>query len=227
MPRPTAAGGISFTSIPPGVYTVSVEMEGFQKEVRTGIKVNVTENATANLRLKVASATQSVEVSAQSQELNTEDAVTGQVVNRKFINDLPLVDRYVLDFVSLAPGITNMSDQNSVGDTGTNFVSNGSRGASADILMDGASITNFEPNGGITYVTYTPSAEAVEEFKVEQTNFSAEYGFSGASVVNMITRSGGNSFHGSAYDFIRNQYDRREQLVRQCGGPADSSGPPP
>jgi hypothetical protein len=200
-----SSGRYLFPSIPPGVYTVSVEMEGFQKEVRTGIRVDVTENATANLRLKVASATQSVEVSEQAQQLNTEDAVTGQVVNRKFINDLPLVDRYVLDFVSLGPGITNMSDQNSVGDTGTNFVSNGSRGASADILMDGASITNFEPNGGITYVTYTPSAEAVEEFKVEQTNFSAEYGFSGASVVNMITRSGGNSFHGSAYDFIRNQ----------------------
>ena len=77
-------------------------------------------------------------------------------------------------------------------------------GRSADILMDGASITNFEPNGGVTNVTYTPSAEAVEEFKVQQTNFSAEYGFSGASVVNMITRSGSNSFHGSAYDFIRN-----------------------
>ncbi len=199
------SGRYLFPSIPPGVYTVSVEMEGFQKQERTGIRVDVTENATANLRLKVASSTQSVEVSAQSQALNTEDAVTGQVVNRKFINDLPLVDRYVLDFVSLGPGITNMSDQNSVSDTGTNFVSNGSRGASADILMDGASITNFEPNGGITYVTYTPSAEAVEEFKVEQTNFSAEYGFSGASVVNMITRSGGNSFHGSAYDFIRNQ----------------------
>src|SRR5208283_919714 len=149
-------------------------------------------------------ATQTVQVSEQAQTLATEDAVTGQVVNRKFINDLPLVDRYVLDFVSLAPGVTNMSDQNSVGDTGTNFVSNGSRGASADILMDGASITNFEPNGGVTAVTYTPSAEAVEEFKVEQTNFSAEYGFTGSSVVNMITRSGGNSFHGGVYDFIRN-----------------------
>jgi hypothetical protein len=200
-----SSGRYLFASVPPGVYTVSVEMQGFQKEVRTDIRVDVTQNATANLRLKVATTTQSIEVSSQSQQLNTEDAVTGQVVNRKFINDLPLVDRYVLDFISLGPGITNMSDQNSVSDTGTNFVSNGSRGASADILMDGASITNFEPNGGITYVTYTPSAEAVEEFKVEQTNFSAEYGFSGASVVNMITRSGGNSFHGSAYDFIRNQ----------------------
>ena len=68
MPRPTAAGGICFASIPPGVYSVSAEMEGFEKEVRTGIKVDVTENATANLRLKVASATQTVEVSAQSQD---------------------------------------------------------------------------------------------------------------------------------------------------------------
>jgi len=200
-----SVGRYVFTSIPPGTYSLSVDMQGFEKEVRTNIKVNVSENATANVALKVASASQSVEVQAQTETLQTEDAVTGQVVNRKFINDLPLVDRYVLDFVSITPGVSNMSDQNSVSDTGTNFVSNGSRGASADILMDGASITNFEPNGGVTQVTYVPSAEAVEEFKVQQTNFSAEYGFSGASVVNMITRSGGNSFHGSVYDYIRNQ----------------------
>ena len=98
-----------------------------------------------------------------------------------------------------------MSDSTTPATRGTNFISNGSRGARADILMDGASMTNFEPNGGITQATYTPSPEAVEEFKVEQSNFSAEYGFSGASVVNMVTRSGTNKFHGSAYDFIRNQ----------------------
>ncbi|MGC2768444.1 MAG: TonB-dependent receptor [Candidatus Acidiferrum sp.] len=199
-----SVGRYLFTPIPPGMYTISAEMKGFEKAIHPNIKVTVSENTTANLTLRVGAETQTISVEAKEQALSTEDAVTGQVVNRKFINDLPLVDRYVLDFVSLAPGVTNMSDSNSVGDTGTNFVSNGSRGAQADILMDGASITNFEPNGGVTNVTYTPSAEAVEEFKVQQTNFSAEYGFSGASVVNMITRSGGNSFHGSAYDFIRN-----------------------
>ncbi len=215
-----ASGRYLFATIPPGLYTVSAEMQGFQKEVRTNVRVNVTENATANLRLKVASATQTVEVQAQSQALSTEDAETGQVVNRRFINDLPLVDRYVLDFVTIAPGVTLSSDQNSVSDTGTNFVSNGSRNASADILMDGASITNFEPNGGITYVTYTPSAEAVEELKVEQTNFSAEYGFSGGTVVNMITRSGGNSFHGSAYDYLRNTItDANNWFANEAGNP--------
>jgi hypothetical protein len=214
------AGRYLLTSVPPGVYTVTVDVHGFQQEVRTDVKVNVSENATANFRLKVATATQRVEVQAQTEALATEDAVTGQVVNRKFINDLPLVDRYVLDFVMLGPGMNLMSDQNYVSDTGTNFVSNGSRGASADVLMDGASITNFEPNGGITEVTYTPSAEAVEEFKVQQTNFSAEYGFTGSSVVNMVTRSGGNSFHGGAYDFIRNSMtDANNWFANAAGQP--------
>jgi hypothetical protein len=215
-----SSGRYLFTTVPPGLYSVSAEMQGFEKAEATGITLNVSENATANLRLSVATARQAVEVEAQSQALQTEDAVTGQVVNRRFINDLPLVDRYVLDFVSLAPGINAQSDTNSVGDTGTNFISNGSRGASADILMDGASITNFEPNGGITAVTYTPSPDAVEEFKVQQTNFSAEYGFSGASVVNMITRSGTNSFHGTAYDFIRNKItDANNWFNNEYGAP--------
>jgi len=216
-----ASGRYLFTSIPPGQYSVSAEAQGFERTVRAGITLNVSENATANLSLKVASATkQTVTVQGQAQHLHTEDAETGQVVNRRFINDLPLVDRYVLDFIELGPGMNNQSDTNSVGDTGTNFISNGERGASADILMDGASITNFEPNGGITAVTYTPSPEAVDELNVQQTNFSAEYGFSGGTVVNMVTRSGTNSFHGSAYDFVRNQItDANDWFNNAYGAP--------
>jgi Carboxypeptidase regulatory-like domain len=197
-------GRYLYRSIPPGVYSVTAEMAGFKKTVRTGIRVDVNQNATANLSLKVSASSETVEVNAQTQTLDTQDATTGLVVDRKFINDLPLVDRYVMDLTSLTPGVTETDDQCGTGCTGTNFVSNGSRNSTADVLMDGATITNFEPNGGVTQVTYTPSPEAVDEFRVEQSNFSAEYGFSGASVVNMITRSGTNSFHGSAYDFIRN-----------------------
>ena len=198
-----SAGRYLFPAVPPGLYKVTVEMQAFQKAVQTNIKVNVSENASANLQLKVGTTTQSIHVEAQTQTLATEDAVTGQVVNRRFINDLPLIDRNVVVLTSLAPGVTEMDDQCDVTCTGTNFVSNGSRGSQADILTDGASVTNSEPNGGITAATYLPSPEAVEEFKVQQTNFSAEYGFSGASVVNMITRSGTNNFHGSGYDFFR------------------------
>ncbi len=201
----TSEGRYLFVSIPPGSYTVAAEAHGFEKTVRTHVKLNISENPTANLTLNIASMTEKVEVKAETAKVDTEDAVTGQVVDRRLINDLPLIDRNVQELIYLAPGVADQSDANSVMDTnGTNFISNGSRGASADILMDGATVTNFEPNGGITYATYVPSPEAVDEFKVQQSNFSAEYGFSGGSIVNMVTRSGTNSFHGEVYDFIRN-----------------------
>jgi hypothetical protein len=204
-------GRYLFRSIPPGLYAVSAEIKGFQKTQSTSFKVDINENATANLTLKIAAGVEAVSVEARAQNIQTEDAETGQVVNRRFINDLPLIDRYVVALAALAPGVTEMDDQCSEfagggSCTGTNFVSNGSRGSTADILSDGASVTNSEPNGGITAATYLPSPEAVEEFKVEQTNFSAEYGFSGASVVNMITRSGTNAFHGGVYNFSRDQF---------------------
>ncbi|MEO6910115.1 MAG: carboxypeptidase regulatory-like domain-containing protein [Edaphobacter sp.] len=214
------AGQYLYRSIPPGVYTVTAEMPGFEKTVRTGVRVNVSENATANLSLKVAGAVQTVQVEAQAQTLDTQDATTGQVINRRFINNLPLTDRSVMDLTSLTPGVTEADDQCGTNCTGTNFISNGSRNSTADVLMDGASITNFEPNGGITKTTYTPSIEAVEEFKVQQSNFSAEYGFSGASVVNMITRSGTNAFHGSVYDFLRDQvFDANDWFNNHYGVP--------
>ena len=198
------AGHYLFSSIAPGLYSVTAETQGFEKTVRTNIRLNVTENVTTNMVLKVAAASTSIEVKAQTETVDTQDAVTGSVIDRRAINDLPLIDRYVLDLTYLAPGVNDQSDANSIGDTGTNFISNGSRGASADILVDGTTITNFEPNGGITATTYVESPEAVEEFKIQQSNFSAEYGFSGGSIINMVTRSGTNKFHGEAYDFIRN-----------------------
>jgi outer membrane receptor protein involved in Fe transport len=214
------SGRYLFRSIPPGAYTVSADVKGFQKVTSAVFKVDINENRTTNLTLKVAGISQKVEVGAQAQTIQTEDAETGQVVNRRYINDLPLIDRNVVELTSLAPGVTEMDDQCDVTCTGTNFVSNGSRGSTSDILTDGASVTNSEPNGGITAVTYLPSPEAVEEFKVQQTNFSAEYGFSGASVVNVITRSGSNKFHGSGYEFFRDDsLDANDWFSNHNGNP--------
>ena len=216
-----SSGRYLFRSIPPGVYVVSAEGKGFAKATSAKFKVDVSENATTNLTFRVASASQTVEVAAQAQVIQTEDAETGQVVNQRFINDLPLIDRNILALTSLAPGVTEMGDQcGQVDCLSTNFVSNGSRGASADFLLDGASATNSEPNGGITSVTYLPSPEAVEEFKVQQTNFSAEYGFSGASVVNIVSRSGTNKFHGSVYEFFRDDsLDANDWFANRNGEP--------
>lgn len=214
-----SAGRYLFRAVSPGHYSVTAEMKGFDKVVVTNIKVDVNDNATANLSLRMVAAKETVQVSAQAEAVATQDATTGQVINRKFINDLPLINRDVTALTYLAPGVTDMDDQcPNCGSTG--FVSNGSRGASADILLDGASVTNFEPNGGITQMAYNPPVEAVEEFKVQQTNFSAEYGFTGASVINMVTRSGSNQFHGSAYDFLRNAItDANDWFANYYGNP--------
>ena len=213
-------GRYLFRSVAPGTYAVIVEAKGFDKVASARFKVDVNENATTNLALKVAGTSQTIQVEAQAQAIQTQDAETGQVVNRRFINNLPLIDRNVIALTSLAPGVTEMDDQCDATCTGTNFVSNGSRGSTADILTDGASVTNSEPNGGITAATYVPSPEAIEEFKVQQTNFSAEYGFSGASVVNMITRSGTNKFHGSVYEFFRDDsLDANNWFANRAGQP--------
>jgi len=214
------SGRYLFRSVAPGLYSITADSKGFAKATSGQFRVDVNANVTTNLTLKVAGTSQTIEVGAAAQTIQTEDAETGQVVNRRFINDLPLIDRNVIDLTSLAPGVTEMDDQCGAGCTGTNFVSNGSRGSTADILTDGASVTNSEPNGGITAATYVPSPEAIEEFKVQQTNFSAEYGFSGASVVNMITRSGSNQFHGSGYDFFRDDsLDANNWFANRAGEP--------
>ena len=217
------SGQFILPSIPPSVYTLTAVMDGFDKTIRTGIKVDVASHATVNMTLKVATAAQTVQVSSQNTSLQTQDATTGQVINKTFIDDLPLTDRYVLDLVALAPGVTGIDDQCGISCTGTNFISNGGRNSTADVLMDGASTTNMEPNGGVTNVTYTPSVESVQEFKVQQSNFSAEYGFSGGTILNMVTQSGTNVFHGELYDFVRNQVlDANNWFANHYGQPIPS-----
>jgi Carboxypeptidase regulatory-like domain/TonB dependent receptor len=198
-------GRYLFRSIAPGTYKITVEAAGFRTQTQESVRLDVSQNVSIDFAMEIGAASSSVEVRAEAVQLQTEDAVTGQVVNRKFINDLPLLDRQFVNLAYLAPGVGETDapgSQSSQG--GINFISNGSRNATADVLIDGASATNFDQNSGIQNVLYTPSVDSVEEFKVEQSNFSAEYGFAVGAIINVITRSGTNQFHGSAYEFFRN-----------------------
>ena len=199
-----SAGRYLFRNVAPGTYRITVEVHGFQTQDQANVNVAVSQNVSVDFSMKVGSTSQSIQITEAAPVLATQDAVTGQVVDRRFINDLPLVSRSVTDLAFLTPGVTEV-DSSCAGCTANNFISNGSRNATADMLMDGVSTTNFEQNSGVQVPTYTPSVDAVQEFAVQQSNFSAEYGFSGATIINMVTRSGGNQFHGSAYDFLRNQ----------------------
>jgi hypothetical protein len=216
-----SAGRYLVRSVPPGTYKIRVEAKGFQTEQQSGVTLDVSQNVSIDFALKVGGASETVEVNAESVHLQTEDATTGQVVNRRFVNDLPLVDRNFTNLTYLAPGVTETDAPNTKNSQGgINFNSNGSRNATADVLIDGASATNFDQNSGIQNVPYTPSVDSIEEFKVEQTNFSAEYGFAGGTIINVVTRSGTNKFHGSAYEFLRNSaMDANEWFNNAFGTP--------
>lgn len=188
-------------SVPPGTYKIRVEAKGFQSEERPSVTVDVSQNLSVDFALKVGVTTDTIEVTESSVHLQTEDAATGQVVNRKFVNDLPLIDRNFTNLTFLAPGVV---ETNTANGGPLNFNSNGSRNSTSDILIDGASASNSEQNSGIRSVPYTPSVDSVEEFKVQQNNFTAEYGFAGGTIINVVTRSGTNQFHGSGYEFFRN-----------------------
>jgi hypothetical protein len=216
-----STGRFLLRSIPPGTYRISVEASGFQTVRKEGINVDVSQNVSIDFSLTIGAANTVVEVQAPTEELQTQDAVTGQVVNRRYVNDLPLVDRNFTNLAYLAPGITETDapgTKNSNG--GINFNSNGSRNSTADVLIDGASASNFEQNSGIQNVPYTPSVDSVEEFRVQQSNFSAEYGFAGGTIINVVTRSGGNQFHGNVYEFFRNSVmDANTWFNNQSGTP--------
>ena len=151
--------------------------------------------------------------------LSTQDAVTGQEVNRSAINDLPLVDRSVLDLAFLAPGVLQVAGSSYGTSTSLNFVSNGGRNDTSDLLVDGIAASSYEPNTAIYTPLFQPSVDAVQEFKIMQNNYSAEEGFSGNTYINMVMRSGTDSFHGDVYEFLRNKdLDANNWFSNQAGG---------
>jgi hypothetical protein len=216
-----------FPYVQPGVYDVSAGNTGFQTVKKPGVTVNVTERVQVSFNLQVGSTKQTVTVEGAAPLLNTVSDAGGQIITRRVVNDLPLLNRSALDLAFLAPGVTQPPGS-TYGNIGVqmpymesnNFVSNGSRNATSDVLIDGITAGGVDFGALTSRVAYTPSVDAVEEFKVQQTNFSAEYGNSGSTITNLITRSGTNRFHGSAYDFLRNnKLDSQDYFVNQYPAP--------
>ena len=138
--------------------------------------------------------------------LHTADAVTGQTIDRQFTNDLPLLNRSALDLAFLAPGVVQPPNSTYGTTTGANnFNSNGSRDQTSDLTIDGVTAGQMAAQGLWVQVAYTPSVDDVQEFKVQQTNFSAEYGFTGSTITNLITRSGANSLPWQRLRFLAQQ----------------------
>ncbi|WP_031496351.1 carboxypeptidase-like regulatory domain-containing protein [Bryobacter aggregatus] len=191
------------TALPPGRYTLSVELAGFKKFQQKEFELQVSQQATIDVTLSVGDVSTSIEISSSAPLINTTSSSLGQVVENRYIQALPLAGRSPLALVSLAPGITPVN-QNPNGQTNTNFVASGTRNSTADVLLDGMSVTTIEQNSGVTDLKYQPSVDVVQEFKVATNSLAAEYGNTGAAIINMVTKSGTNQFHGNAYEFHRN-----------------------
>lgn len=197
------AGRYVLTALPPGTYALTVELAGFRKYTQSGIKLEVQQQATLNAELSLGEVTETVEVQATAPLLNTTIATLGQVVENKFIQSIPLAGRNPMALVMTAPGLVP-SNISAGGVSNVNFVANGTRNSTADVMLDGTVITGIEQNGGVTDVKYTPSVDVIQEFKIQTNFFSAEFGNTGGAVINMVSKSGTNQLHGALYEFHRN-----------------------
>lgn len=196
-----------FYSIPflvPGTYDVTATLTGFSPQTRSGLPLDVSMTARVDFTLAPGTVAETVEVSAAAALLNTETSTVGQVIDNKRIVELPLNGRNYLELAQLTTGIVpgRGSRTNDKG----NFSALGARTYQTNILLDGVDNNSRASGGqlGFEAQSVTPSVDAVQEFKVVTNNNSAEYGFRMGGTVVVQTKSGSNAFHGSAYEFFRN-----------------------
>lgn len=223
--RTNDKGEYFFTGLQPSTYVLKVAAQGFRTEEKTGVVLAVDQQTTLNFTLSPGAVTTAVEVNTAAPMLDTESSTLGTEVTQEYIKDIPLPGRDFFGLAFLSGGVTETAGSGTADNypEGTNFVSNGQRNATAEVRIDGALISAPEQGEGATSnVYYEPSVEVVQEFKVQNNSFSAEFGNNGGTVVNMALKSGTNNFHGSAWYFMQ----RAGTDARDFFNPA-SVGPKP
>jgi hypothetical protein len=214
-------GSCSFNTLKPASYTARVVADQFKAEVREHVILHVGQAADLNFTLPVGAETTTITVHGGAPQVNTVNSELGTTVNGNYILNMPLFDRNPSNLIFLAPGVTNVNggDVNALG--GLNFSSNGQRTFSAELRLDGAVASVPEGGEGATNnVTYKPSVEGIQEFKVLNNGYSAEYGSNGGTVISMITKSGTNEFHGTGFYFTRRPWmDANSWFGNQAGEP--------
>ena len=211
-------GQFLIPALPPGQYSITLEASGFKELSRTGINLDVNQDAKIDFALEVGSPQQRVEVSGEAPLLETSSAEMGQVIGNRSIVNLPLNQRNPYSLILLAPGVTGSVG---TGIQGLQFNVNGGRSGSTDVLLDG--VPSTPPTDSYNALTIFPSVDAVQEFKVQTSNFSAEFGISGGGIINVIYKSGTNDLHGSVYEFLRNSVlDANNYFSNRNGTPLAS-----
>jgi hypothetical protein len=198
-------GGYKFTPVRIGSYKLSATSQGFQTTEQKNIVVNVGSSVLVNFNLKPGQVTETVEVTTTTPVLETQDASVGQVVNSRNVNNLPLNGRNFTFLAQLSAGVNSPQADTRGNAASGAFSANGLRPAQNNYLLDGIDNNSDTVDflNGTNFVVLPP-VDAIQEFKVQTTNFSAEFGRSGAAVLNATIKSGTNSFHGAGWEFFRN-----------------------
>jgi len=200
-----SAGLYTATALQIGEYSIQVEKTGFKRAVRSGLTLQVDQRAQVDVQLDVGGVAETIEVTGEAPLVDTGSATVGKVVDNRRVQELPLNGRNALALTLLTPSVkSNAGPTNSgFGDRGIQLssisINGGPNAMNAQSLDGGNNIQSY-----IGEVAINPAVDAVEEFKVQTGTMSAEYGFTGGGVINMVTKSGTNQFHGSIYEFLRN-----------------------
>ncbi len=197
-------GVYTINGLRPGTYNLAVEQEGFQPAETRDITLAVSQQAVLNISLRLGSLSSSVSVTEAASVLDRGSATLGTTISGDTTREIPLYGRSYFPLVFLSGGVTESPGSGTADSypSGTNFVSNGQRNATAEIRLDGTPTTAPEQGeGGNTNVYYQPSVEVIQEFKVSNNTFSAEFGNNGGTVVNLLLKQGTNQFHGSGWWF--------------------------
>ncbi|HEV2401184.1 MAG TPA: carboxypeptidase regulatory-like domain-containing protein [Candidatus Sulfotelmatobacter sp.] len=207
-------GEYFFTGLRPATYTVKAQMAGFRVIEKTNVVLQVDQQTTVDFELHPVTVNETMEVTTTAPLLDTESATLGTEVSNEYVHELPLANRDFFGLTFLAAGVTEVAGSGTSDNypSGTNFTSNGQRNATAEIRLDGSPLSAPEQGeGGNSNVYYEPLVEGLQEMKVQNNSFSAEFGNNGGTVVNMVMKSGTDQFHGSGWYFLqRAQLDARD-----------------
>jgi Carboxypeptidase regulatory-like domain/TonB dependent receptor-like, beta-barrel len=204
-------GSYQISLLPPGNYSVHFEAEGFKATDVPSITVNVTETPVLNRTLEVGTSTQQVTVEANTETIQTQNATNGTVVGSQEINALPLVTRNYTQIVDLSPGVGgNVANATALGNGTQDVNANGQGGISNSYSMDGANVTQYTSGGAAQLGSMPgipiPNPDTIAEFKVQTSQYDAGYGRNAGANVEVITKTGSNSFHGDVWEFNRNNF---------------------
>jgi hypothetical protein len=219
-------GQYFFVGLIPAVYTVKAESKGFRVSEKKNVVLQVDQQTTLDFVLHPRAVSETMEVTEVAPLLDTENATLGTEITSEYVKELPLINRSFFGLMFLSAGVTEVAGSGTMDSypSGTNFTSNGQRNATAEVRLDGALISAPEQGeGGNSNVYYEPLVEGMQEVKVQNNSFSAEFGNNGGTVVNMALKSGTNAFHGSGWYFLqRPQMDARDFFNPEPGPKPDS-----